>query len=117
MEPFPAFLHSASGIGPEESTVFSETSLLTYLTGEPGPEVAPPRVGDPVELRLLADGRVMEAYSASGQKLGRVPPDERDAVSGLWPAAPARWSGRITALVPRPRREDGGRIHILVAAG
>jgi len=96
--------------------VFQDTELLTYLTGEPGPEVALPRVGDAVELRLASGGKVLEAFSAAGQKLGRVPPDERDALAELRPYGLVGLRGRITALVPRPLLEGAGRIHILVPA-
>jgi len=90
--------------------------LLTHLTGEPGPEVTAPRVGDSVQLRLVAGGRVMAAYSAAGQKLGQVPPDERDVLAGLLPAGPGGLNGRIAALVPRPAQIGPGRIHIAVTA-
>jgi hypothetical protein len=91
--------------------------LLTYLTGEPGPGVASPRVGDPVELRILQGGRMIEAYSAAGQRLGRLPPAERDVLAGLLPAGRLSFPGRIAALVPRLRQEGAGRIHIQVSAG
>jgi len=91
--------------------------LLTYLTGEPGPGVEHPRVGDPVELRVLQGGRAIEAYSAAGQRLGRVPPTERDVLVGLLPEGRLALPGRIAALVPRPRQEGNGRIHIAVSAG
>src|SRR4051794_40915252 len=48
--------------------------LLIYLTGEPGPDVPSPRVGDPVELRVLRGGLAIEAFSAGGQRIGRLPP-------------------------------------------
>ena len=91
--------------------------LITYLTGEPGPEVASPRVGDPVELRLLQGGQAIEAFSAAGQRLGRVPPAERDILAGLLPEGRACLPGRIAALVPRLRQQGAGRIHIRVGAG
>jgi hypothetical protein len=90
--------------------------LLTYLTGEPGPDVAHPRVGDPVELRILQDGRSIEAYSAAGQRLGRLPPAERQAIAGLLPPGLASLAGQIAALVPRPQLQGAGRIHIRVSA-
>jgi hypothetical protein len=91
--------------------------LLTYLAGEPEPAVAHPRVGDPVELRVLRGGRAIEAYSAGGQRLGCLPPAERDVLTGLLPAGRNSFPGRISALVPRPRQQGAGRIHIRVSAG
>ena len=91
--------------------------LLTYLTGEPGPDIVSPRVGDVVELRVLRDGQAIEAFSAAGQRLGRVPPVERDILAEAMPAERASFPGRISALVPRPRQQGAGRIHIRVSAG
>ena len=91
--------------------------LLTYLTGEPGPDVASPRVGDSVELRVLQGGLAIEAFSASGQRLGRVPPSERDILAEAMPSGRVSLRGRISALVPRPRQQGSGRIHIRVSAG
>lgn len=90
--------------------------LLTYITGEPGPDVASPRVGDPVELRFLQGGRTIEAFSAAGQRLGRLPPAEREVIAGIVPAGLASLVGQIDALVPRPQRQGAGRIHIRVNA-
>ena len=91
--------------------------LLTYLTGEPGPEVASPRVGDAVELRVLSGGRAIGAFSVSGECLGRLPPAERDAFAELMPQGRLSYAGRISALVPRPQLQGAGRIHIRVSAG
>jgi hypothetical protein len=91
--------------------------LLTYLAGEPGPDVTCPRVGDTVELRVLSGGRAIEAFSAAGQCLGRLPPAERDAFADLMPEGRLSYPGRISALVPRPRLQGAGRIHIRVSAG
>lgn len=93
------------------------SDLLTYLAGEPEPDTESPRVGDPVELRVLQGGRAIEAFSAAGQRLGRLPPAERDALAGLLPGGRASYPGRIAALVPRPRALGAGRIHIRVSAG
>jgi hypothetical protein len=101
----------------KDSSVPDRLDLLTYLTGEPGPDVTSPRVGDLVELRLLQGGRAIEAYSAAGQKLGRLPPSERDVLAELMPDGLASLPGRISALVPRPRLQGAGRIHIRVSAG
>jgi hypothetical protein len=90
--------------------------LLTYLTGEPGPEVTRPRVGDVVELRVLRGGLAIEAYSAAGQRLGRLPPSERDVFAELMPEGRLSFAGRISALVPRPPQQGAGRIHIKVSA-
>ncbi|MDO9706823.1 hypothetical protein [Paracraurococcus lichenis] len=91
--------------------------LLTYLAGEPGPGVERPRVGDPVELRVLQGGLSIEAFSAAGQRLGRLPPTERDALTSMLPEGRTAFHGRIAALVPRPRQLGDGRIHIRVSAG
>lgn len=91
--------------------------LLTYLAGEPGPEVASPRVGDPVELRIRQGGRTIEAFSAAGQRLGRVPPTELNILAELLPEGRACLPGRIAALIPRPRQQGTGRIHIRVDMG
>ena len=90
--------------------------LLTYLTGEPGPDVACPRVGDAVELRLLG-GRSIGAFSTAGQCLGRLPPAEHEFLTGLMPDGRLSCPGRIAALVPRPGQQGAGRIHIRVSAG
>lgn len=94
-----------------------DLDLLTYLTGEPGPGVASPRVGDAVELRVLQGGLAIEAFSAAGQRLGRLPPAERDVLASVLPAGRASFRGRIACLVPRPRQQGAGRIHIRVSAG
>ncbi|TCZ66890.1 hypothetical protein [Roseicella aquatilis] len=91
--------------------------VLTYLAGEPASDVASPRVGDPVELRVLEGGRGIEAYSVGGQRLGRLPPSEREVLAGLLPVGRASLPGRIAALVPRPRLHGAGRIHIRVSTG
>jgi len=88
--------------------------LLTYLTdaAEPKPGQAVPEVGDQVELRATSSGREVEAWSSSGQRLGRLPPAERDALAEMMAGGPLH--GRIAALVPRPRLAGTGRIHIRV---
>lgn len=91
--------------------------LLTYLTGEPGPGVACPRVGDAVELRVMSGGKMISAFSTAGQCLGRLPPAERDAFAELMPEGRLSYPGRIAALVPRPLLQGAGRIHIRVSAG
>ncbi|MFC7474832.1 hypothetical protein ACFQS7_10740 [Dankookia sp. GCM10030260] len=90
--------------------------LLTYLTGEPGPEVAHPKVGDTVELRVLQGGLAIEAFSEAGQRLGRLPPAERDVLAEAMPQGRLCFSGHIAALVPRPPQQGAGRIHIRVSA-
>ena len=89
-----------------------DTELLTYLTGDAA--VTPLCVGDVVELRLRPRDRAMEAYSARGERLGQVPPAERDALADLLTLDVGRLRARIAALVPRPL--GGGRIHIAVSA-
>lgn len=93
-----------------------ETELLTYLTdaAEPKPGQSTPQVGDLIELRATRGGREVEAWSSSGQRLGRLPPAERDALAEVMADGPL--SGRISALVPRPRLAGAGRIHIRVNA-
>ncbi|TDH64014.1 hypothetical protein E2C06_04130 [Dankookia rubra] len=91
--------------------------FLTYLTGEPGPGVTSPRVGDAVELRMLSGGQAVGAFSAAGQCLGRLPPAERNAFAELVSKGRLSYPGRISALVPRPRLQGAGRIHIRVSAG
>lgn len=103
-------------MGYRDQRVVQGLDLLTYLTGEPGPEVASPRVGDAVELRVLSGGRAIGAFSASGQCLGRLPPAERDVFAELMPQDRLSFPGRISALVPRPRQHGAGRIHIRVSA-
>lgn len=94
----------------------TETELLTYLTdaAEPKPGQATPRVGDAIELRSSTGGRDVEAWSSNGQRLGRLPPAERDALAEVMAAGPLQ--GRISALVPRPQLAGAGRIHIRVSA-
>lgn len=97
--------------------VVSHAEFLTHLIGgaEPRPGLAMPRVGDAVELRPDRRGREVEAWSETGQHLGRLPPEERDALGLLAPGAALR--ARITALVPRPLLAGAGRIHISFSAG
>lgn len=86
------------------------TDLLFHLIGLADPACGTAlRVGDRVELRPDRGGREVEAWSADGQRLGRLPPEERDAVTGLIGGA---LSARIAALVPRPLQAGAGRIHI-----
>jgi len=93
-----------------------DTELLTYLTdaAEPKPGQSTPQVGDVIELRAARGGRDVEAWSTSGQRLGRLPPAERDALAEVMADGPLL--GRISALVPRPLLAGAGRIHIRVNA-
>jgi hypothetical protein len=90
--------------------------LLTYLTDSTDPPPgAPeaPRVGDPIELRVMRGGREIEAWSARlGQRLGRLPPEERDAIAPLLVPGRPPVTGLISALVPRPLHAGTGRIHV-----
>ncbi|SDB44008.1 hypothetical protein [Belnapia rosea] len=99
-----------------EFAVSADPELLTYLTD--AADVAPgqlaPRVGDPIELRPRRGGRDIEAWSAEGIRLGRLPPAERAALDDLIAATTLPLRGRITALVPRPHQIGAGRIHIRV---
>lgn len=89
--------------------------MVTYLTDavDPHPEEAGGlRVGHPVLLRPRADGRTVEAWSAELGRLGRLPPEEGEA---LVPRLHAGAEARIAALVPRSGRVGGTRIHIRVS--
>ncbi len=98
----------------EPATIDPE--MLTYLTGaaELAPGQLAPRVGDAIELRPRRGGAEIEAWSASGIRLGRLPPAERAAFEGLLVEDGRPLRGRITALVPRPRQVGAERIHISV---
>ena len=91
-----------------------EAELLTYLTDAAMlvPGQAGPRVGDLLELRVRHGGREVEAWSATGVRLGRLPPAEREALDDLLTNDALRLQGRISAVVPR--RFGDGRIHIRV---
>jgi hypothetical protein len=107
---------SHGGNQDRDSRVPDGFDLLTYLTGEPGPDVPSLRVGDPVELRVLRGGLAIEAFSAAGQRIGRLPPAERDTLAELLPEGHASLPGHIDALLPRPGQWGAGRIHIRVRA-
>ncbi len=95
----------------------SSPELLTYLTdaAEPMAGQFGPRVGDPVELRVRGGGVEIDAWSAAGIRLGRLPPAERAALEGLMRSAAGHLRGRISAMVPRPLQLGSGRIHIRVS--
>jgi hypothetical protein len=92
--------------------------LLTYLTdaAEPAAGQFGPRVGDSVELRVRGGGVEIDAWSATGTRLGRLPPAERAALDELLRRGAGHVRGRISAMVPRPLLLGGGRIHIRVSA-
>ncbi len=94
----------------------ADPGMLTYLTdaADLAPGQAAPRVGDAVELRPRRGGAEIEAWSAAGIRLGRLPPAERAALDGLLAEDGRPLRGRITALVPRPHQLGAGRIHISV---
>jgi hypothetical protein len=96
--------------------VVPDPEMLTYLTdaAEPAPGLPAPRVGDAIELRPRRGGRDVEAWSAAGIRLGRLPPAECAALDGLFAEGNPPLRGRITALVPRPHLLGAGRIHISV---
>jgi hypothetical protein len=90
--------------------------LVTYLMDavEPRPEARDGlRAGHAVQLRPRADGRAVEAWSAELGRLGCLPPDVAAMLLGLMPGASL--TGEVSALVPRPGRPGGTRIHIRVA--
>lgn len=91
--------------------------LLTYLTAAPAlvTSGALPQAGDRLEFRRGRDGHAVEAWSAGGQLLGRLPPGEWNAIAAALSGPSA--AGRITAIVPRPRAPGAGRIHIAVSGG
>lgn len=94
--------------------------MVTYLTDavEPQPEARDGlRVGHPVQLRPRPDGRTVEAWSDERGRLGRLPREEGEALAPLLAARPQSLRGRISALVPRPGRPGGSRIHISVVPG
>lgn len=92
------------------------TAVLTYLTdaADPRPEDGALCVGDPVVLRQTRKGGKLEAWSATGRRLGALPPAESEALSSMLANGSDRLRGHIAALVPRPRLTGPGRIHIRV---
>lgn len=93
-----------------------DPGVLTYLTEaqEPSPGENALCVGDPVVVRQCNRRGRLEAWSATGRKLGSLPPAESAALSGLLTDGTGPLRGRIAALVPRPRLTGPGRIHIRV---
>ena len=92
--------------------------LVTYLTHavEVRPEEAGGlRVGHPVRLRPRPDGRTVEAWSPRLGCLGRLPVEEGEAIAPMLRDGSYAGTGRVSALVPRPGRPGGTRIHIRVA--
>lgn len=97
------------------------SEVVTYLTDavDPHPEDRDGlRVGHPVQLRPRPDGRTVEAWSPQHGRLGRLPPDEGEALAPLLLRGGLRdgLQARVSALVPRPGRPGGTRIHIRLAA-
>lgn len=93
-----------------------EPGVLTYLTDAVASSGGEPVlcVGDPVVLRQQRRGGRMEAWSETGLRLGALPPAECEALSELLPVGAEGLRGHIAALVPRPRLNGPGRIHIRV---
>ena len=98
--------------------VGTESDMLTYLTdsADPAPGQVGPRVGDAVELRVLRGGRDIEAWTATGIRLGRLPPAEREAFDDLLQHGIPALRAHVSAVVPRPLNQGNGRIHIRVRA-
>jgi hypothetical protein len=96
--------------------VGTESDMLTYLTdsADPAPGQIAPKVGDSVELRFRLGGRDIEAWSATGIRLGRLPPAEREALDDLLQSGTPALRAHISAVVPRPLNLGRGRIHIRV---
>ena len=88
------------------------TQLLTYRTEAAEPA---PSLGEAVVLRPRTAGGALEAFSAAGRRLGRLPADESAALAALL-AHGVALVGRVSALVPRPGRSGIGRIHIMLTA-
>ena len=93
-----------------------DPGVLTYLTeaSEPRPGETALCVGDPVILRQGARNGKLEAWSATGRRLGSLPPAESGALSSLLTDGSDRLRGHIAALIPRPRLAGPCRIHIRV---
>jgi hypothetical protein len=93
-----------------------DPDVLTYLTesAEFRPGEGALCVGDPVVLRQNVRGGKLEAWSATGRRLGALPPAESAALEGLLSGGTNRLRGHIAALIPRPRLVGPGRIHIRV---
>ena len=93
-----------------------DPDVLTYLTdaAEPRPGEGALCVGDPVVVRQGLRAGKLEAWSATGRRLGSLPPAESEVLSGLLTDGADRLRGHIAALIPRPRSLGPGRIHILV---
>lgn len=69
-------------------------------------------VGHPIQLRPRGDGRTVEAWSPRFGRLGNLPRDAGDAVAPLLAPGAPPLGGMVSALVPRPGRFGGTRIHI-----
>jgi len=90
--------------------------VITYLTDAADQRLEDGAlcVGDPVVLRQNRRGGKLEAWSATGRRLGTLPPAESEALSEMLTEGTDRLRGHIAALVPRPRSSGPGRIHIRV---
>lgn len=93
--------------------------LVTFLTDavEPRPEDRDGlRVGHPVQLRPRPDGRAVEAWSIERGRLGRLPPEDVEALAPLLATRRQPLAARVSALVPVPGCPGRSRIHIRLAA-
>ncbi|MBY0333343.1 MAG: hypothetical protein K2X49_21985 [Acetobacteraceae bacterium] len=89
--------------------------LVTYLTEavDPRPDDRDGlRAGHPVLLRAHPENPVVEAWSARLGRLGRLPAAEGEALAPLLRDGRMAMIGTVSALVPRPGRRGGTRIHI-----
>jgi hypothetical protein len=105
---------SPAAILPEDAA-----GLVTHLMDAAEPPLGPQNglcVGHPVLLRSRPDGRAVEAWSQQLGRLGSLPRDAADALAPLLAAGIAAWPARVSALVPRPGRLGGTRIHICLGA-
>ena len=91
------------------------SAIVTYLTPLGSrPAEGSPRVGERVHLRPGNRGAEIEAWSDSGQRLGRLPPAERNMLASLGLGHPL--TARITALLPRPGAPQADRVLLQVEA-
>ena len=93
--------------------------LVTHLMDAAEPPLGTKNglcVGHPLLLRARPDGRTVEAWSQQLGRLGSLPRDAGDALVPLLAAGVAALPAMVSALVPRPGRLGGTRIHIRLGA-
>lgn len=97
-----------------QPSLADERGLVTHLMDAVAPDAL--SVGHPISLRPRADGRTVEAWSPMLGRLGKLPPDAGEAMAPLLGPGAPDVTGTISALVPRPGRFGGTRIHIRLDA-